>query len=283
MGFYFCRSKGLKQRPLSGLLNKQQQQQTWGAGGVNKHGKADKSERSRHLRSLAPYHRRSISSQMAPDSDLNLALPRNSKLSSVCSSTAPTMVNNGAASTSGIPHLQNNVSTSGGSGGGGGIPADSPHSAAPSPLMASQSQPSISQNGDPTMPTLSPHPPPKNAERDAAGSESKPALQNVATSAGVGRTNNNGSAAVPILPAAVATGKLSTERQISPAAVETSVRVECTNEWVDQQHQKLANGRLNLKRPILPPLFDGEDEEELVTKSFYEYPLDTMLVYLVTR
>ena len=46
--------------------------------------------------------------------------------------------------------------------------ADSPHSAAPSPLLASQpSQPTVSHNGDPTMPTLSPHPPSK-LEKDAS-------------------------------------------------------------------------------------------------------------------
>jgi len=169
---------------LKARANAANKQLPAGGGLSAKHGKSDKNDRSGHARSFAPYHRRTtvttsteLSSSVAVSvtSDMDFALPTAS------------------GSSKGIPLLRNTV----GSGGLGGVNPDSPHSTAPSPLMASQTQPSVSQNCDPMMPTLSPHPPSKNDTKDGGGGGGGGGGHEMKTGGVAGGMNSLGSSDAP--------------------------------------------------------------------------------------
>ena len=174
--------------------------------------------------------------------------------------------------------------------GSGGLPAlrngvfeqqsvDSPHSAAPSPLMVPQIQPSTSHNGDPTMPTLSPHPPPaKHPDKDASNGPGD------LHDAGLATTTNVGVVSAPVSVAESADTEPKSEGFLSPPYSNgtpgggVGVKTEAEERWLDVQQQQRQPARqerrpvelLLLKRPLLPTN-SYDDDTELITESLYDF------------
>ena len=230
----------MRGRPPSGAAGKQNQAQVSGSG---KHGKSpgERPEKmSRHARGYAPYHRRLTftSRNLAP------------------SASASSM---DVASLSGLKSTSLHGGASGGPSHGTTAAADSPHSAAPSPLTATQAQqPSGNPVADPPMPTLSPHPPPKHEPRDT--------LSSLLTSGNQPDTENPGAVA--------AGGRLSSSANAGEHKFGGGIHV--ADSGVEQRLPQLRCPRTEPKRPILTPMFDGENDEELVTTSFYDYSPDSV-------
>ncbi len=186
-------------------------------------------------------------------------------------------------------------------------PIDSPHSAAPSPLVASQSQPSQVNNGDPTMPTLSPHPPVIKEEKPAVSSSVAPPPESQDASGGVTSTPSTGG---PSTPGACATpgsslsgaslpngtlttlvnattvpsdmfsnskgpqgpnqNSLLTAKSELAALLMDTVKVENVNCWLDSEKAKTGlNG--GLKRPLLPSKGYDDSQDELITEALYDF------------
>ena len=185
-------------------------------------------------------------------------------------------------------------------------PIDSPHSAAPSPLVASQSQPSQVTNGDPTMPTLSPHPPIIKDEKlvmvgssaplesqDGPGATSTPSTVGPSTpgaSTTPGGSSLSGSSMpngtlTPMVNGNAMPGDLFTNSKGSTgpgtntlltakselaALLMDTVKVENVNCWLDSEKAKSGmNG--GLKRPILPGKSYDDAQDELVTETLYDF------------
>jgi len=163
-----------------------------------------------------------------------------------------------ASLTLGLSH----VGPAGGQGHGApATAADSPHSAAPSPLTATQApQPAGNPVADPPMPTLSPHPPPKHDSRDTlsgllmSGSQSD--VENSVAAATWGRMGSSGN---------------SGDRKFGGGGIQAAA-----SGAVEQRLTQLRCPRTEPKRPVLAPMFDGENDEELVTTSFYDYSPDSV-------
>ena len=159
--------------------------------------------------------------------------------------------------------LKSGLSHVGASGGqaphGAAAAADSPHSAAPSPLTATHAQqPSGNPVADPPMPTLSPHPPPKHESRDT--------LSGLLTSGNQSDAENpNAAAAWSRLTSSANAG----ERKFGGG-------MHATDNAGEQRLTQLRCPRTELKKPALTPMFDGENDEELVTTSFYDYSPDSV-------
>jgi len=137
--------------------------------------------------------------------------------------------------------------------------ADSPHSAAPSPLTATHAQqPAGNPVADPPMPTLSPHPPLKPESRDT--------LSSLLTSGNQSDAEN---------PNAVATGgRLSLSASAGEHKFGGGINV--VDSVAEQRLPQLRCLRAEPKKPVLTPMFDGENDEELVTTSFYDYSPDSV-------
>lgn len=143
---------------------------------------------------------------------------------------------------------------------GAAAAADSPHSAAPSPLTATLAQqPAGNAVADPPMPTLSPHPPPKHDSRDTLSSLLSSGNQSDAD-------NPNVVAAAGRLASAASGG----EHKFSGGIRSADSGAE------NQLQQRLRGPRIEPKKPVLMPMFDGENDEELVTNSFYDYSPDSV-------
>lgn len=148
---------------------------------------------------------------------------------------------------------------------------DSPASNAPSPLVEpyNQQMDSASNSGDPTMPTLSPHPPSKTGEKEQSA---KPQTTE-SLSAGV---NNNSSALVN----GVTTENVFPKPHIQVAPKTENVTSPCSwnqqtlentkaniNSWLRSQQKQVEDK--GLKRPSLPSVHN--DSDELVTDSLYNF------------
>lgn len=214
---------------------------------------------SRHLqRSLVPYHRRMSGARemMQPSaaaaSGIDFPLLRNVK-----ASLAHTSVS--ASST------HSHQST---------VMVDSPHSAAPSPLTASTQaqQPSVNQAADPTMPTLSPHPPSKQSAAEHRDGQEVFGAPNKLSATDTAEVVSSGSHAMPGVRTLLASAGtlVKSERQFGDSGA-----VGVFRDHADQRQFKL---RLNFepRKPMLKPMFEGDDDEELVTTSLYEYSLDAV-------
>lgn len=215
------------------MAGKQSQVQVSGSG---KHGKSpgERPEKtSRHGRGYAPYHRR---------------------LTFATRDAAPSV---DVTSLSGLK--ASSLGVGGGPSHGAATTADSPHSAAPSPLTATQAQqPPGNPVADPPMPTLSPHPPPKHESRDT--------LSSLLTS------GNQPDAERP--SAATAGGRLSSSANAGEHKFSGNMHV--VDGGAEQRLPQLRCPRTEPKRPVLTPMFDGENDEELVTTSFYDYSPDSV-------
>lgn len=283
---------------MSDLLNKQQ-------GGFLSSGRPSKGEKSdktdkdrpRHLqRSFAPYHRRSVCQDVDSTTalEMDFALPQNLSSNSLKLSTS-------AAAEPSLPFGRGSSGT--GSGGQVGT-ADSPHSGVPSPLISSQTQPSVNQNCDPTMPTLSPHPLPSKSERDAGQSTRVKDCQDLNASCGSSSTASSmvlsagdydgvkglsttatdklekqTSVVGGIGGAADGSGDLEDQTMKLTLGGVRQMKKEAFKTWQEDQAEKLAKFTL-LKRPNLPLLFEDEDAEETKTgmMRLYDYPPDSVYV-----
>ena len=298
-----------------------------GPGIMNKHSKGEKGDKpekdkSRHSRGAAPFHRRSsrpMDEMYQHDMDYMMTQgppppcggagvynsPPSYKTSPGASGAGqPSSAPSGGS----LPQLPNTSSGcgvgfgshGGGSGGGGGGGVDSPHSGeAPSPLVALQIG-SVAQmgGGDPTMPTLSPHPPSKNADKDlntsghmASESQDLNSTGNSAASA-VASANNSmssapggsgGAAPADSFVSGSKGGRSSGNSSHKPGDVmgsppyqnglqdsHTTVKVEGITTWLNSQLDKQAYP-LALKRPALPVNGYDQANSELVTESLYNF------------
>lgn len=234
------RSKVLRGRPPSAVAGKQSQTQVSGSG---KHGKSpgERPEKvSRHARGYAPYHRRLTFATREMASSASVSAMDVTSLSALKS----TSLHSGA---------------SGGQTHGATTAADSPHSAAPSPLTVTQAQqPPGNPVADPPMPTLSPHPPPKHENRDT--------LSSLLTSGSQSDADNpNAPAAGSHLSSSANAG----EHKFGGG-------MHAADSSAEQRLPQLRCPRTEPKRPVLMPMFDGENDEELVTTSFYDYSPDSV-------
>jgi hypothetical protein len=146
---------------------------------------------------------------------------------------------------------------------------DSPHSGgAPSPLAAPQVAPSANpNNADMTMPTLSPHPPSKNASADK-----DPSQQHSENHTGAA-TSASSQAAVSAAsaPGDIVTVVSSSKHSGPSASSEGSmVTVSTLTPWLDSQLLKHSRP-LPLKRPALPINGYDQTHAELVTESLYNF------------
>ncbi len=182
-------------------------------------------------------------------------------------------------------------------------PIESPHSAAPSPLVASQSQPSqVPNGGDPTMPTLSPHPPVIKEEKVTPGPGAATESQDGTTARCTTPSNTGPSTpgATPgpsltagTLPNGTLTSMVNgttvpgdmfanskgsqgfnpttlTPKSELAALLTDTVKVENVNCWLDSEKAKTgANG--GLKRPLLPAKGYDDDQDEFVSESLYDF------------
>jgi hypothetical protein len=230
---------------------------TQSMGGTVKHVGDRQDKSSRHSqRSFAPYHRR-IS--MARDNvqspvtcGVDFPLQRNIK--------AYVAHNSGTAASATLQSAA--------------LVADSPHSAAPSPLTATQAQqPPVNQAADPTMPTLSPHPPPKpnltdvRDGQEAFSASGKPSVTDCTDAGSGGSVGAGGGKLIP--PSAGNAVKM--ERLTGEGGPVTVL-----GDHADQRHHLKLRPSSEPKKPMLKPMFEGDDDEELVTTSFYEYAVDAV-------
>ena len=291
------RSKGNKPRP--GSLNKGGST----SGGSGKHGKGERTEKlekqlSRHgHRGAIPFHRRSPVADELLLQDIDMVTTQrmaNPAFSSASSSTnnfkgATTVAAGSAAavpSNTSLPQLHNTTATTpaGVSGVGGDQSLDSPHSAAPSPLDASHSAPSLSQNTDPTMPTLSPHPP---ATKNDGGGGSVVKLENNSASNTKQNESQDASAggagaATTTTPGGAAAGDIYTKTPGSVAKSENFTspyqsnvgdsKMDSVSHWVDSHRPPTEQFGI-IKRPTLKKrdYEEGEMAEELPTESLYDF------------
>ena len=217
--------------------------------GSNKHGKVNKMEKERvRTSNSTPYHRRSAG-QVSSKMDFRMLQNSGTKLS--------------ASQGTSVPHLKNAVC-------GGELHSDSPHSAAPSPLTVSQTHTSLTQNIDPTMPTLSPHLPPESNSpatnpdlpKDITGNQN---MQNFASNATVPEVKP---------PIAIKTEIVSVPMTEGLHTNPYKVELGTLRNRIVQTTSRLTKPA-PLKRPILSEMFEAEDEEELQTLSFYDYNSET--------
>jgi len=234
------RSKGVRGRPPSGVAGKQGQVQVSGSGKYGKSPGERPEKMSRHARGYAPYHRRLTfaAREAAPAA------------SASCMDVA---------SLNGLKSVSLHGSASSGQTHGATTAADSPHSAAPSPLTATQAQqPPGNPVADPPMPTLSPHPPLKHENRDTLSSLLTSGNQSDAENASVAATG----------------GRLSSSANAGEHKFGGGILV--ADGGVEQRLPQLRCLRNEPKKPVLTPMFDGENDEELVTTSFYDYSPDSV-------
>ncbi len=231
-------------------------QQKSSGQGTNKHSKdgSDKPEKikGRHGRNSIAFHRRSTLTDDILQHEVDLVTQR-------------------------IPNVYGGFKTPVQGPPGGGIPSlrntsfgeqsvDSPHSAAPSPLVATQIAPSVNQNTDPTMPTLSPHPPTKNSDKDlnssmtsSTGDPAENSHNNSTTTNGTDVYNKQPQSAskqenfTSIFPQQNGIDHIKQE----PGSMATNMH----------KHSELKG----LKRPVLPTKGYEERDEELITESLYDY------------
>lgn len=238
----------------------------WAAGNVKHFG--DRSDKtSRHaVRSSAPYHRRLSLTAGVAASQLATSSTNLSDFPSLRNLKVPAL--HGSSSTSSNTQILASV-----------LLADSPHSAAPSPLTATPiQQPPANQAADPMMPTLSPHPPLKLHGADARDNRGESCGTNVkiqaSESADLSVANSNiGSAGARSLglPGGVV---IKTEQQLfgEYGGMGSSV----PGEAMPTRQLARLRSRAEPRRPMLKAMFEGEDDEELVTSSFYQYSLDSL-------
>lgn len=153
------------------LKNKQRSgnQQKGLTGPGSKHQKGEKGDKEkdkmRYARNMTPFHRRSpLSEDMLMHDYDNIIVQRG--MNEMPFSNFKTQ-----GSTPQMGQFNRTTSYDNNSGG-------SPHSGAPSPLVASHSQPSDGHSAsDPTMPTLSPHPPSKHDKEHGVVGDPRNAAQ----------------------------------------------------------------------------------------------------------
>jgi len=109
------------------------------------------------------------------------------------------------------------------------------------------------------MPTLSPHPPPKHENRTDT-------LSSLLTSGNQSDNENPGAAAT--------VGRLSLSTNAGEHKFGGGIHVSDSN--AELQLPQLRCPHTEPRKPVLTPMFDGENDEELVTTSFYDYSPDSV-------
>ena len=232
--------------------------------------KGEKAEKGRHAaRSMASFHQR-----VAHNVDM-IRHDVDASMDTMSVSLQKGAVNAHAGGN--LPPLRNGIFEQQG--------VDSPHSAAPSPLMASQIQPSVSHNGDPTMPTLSPHPPLKHGDKEGSmgpGDLHEAGLATTTVVAPAQQADMSNKAPTP--------GDPKPESFLSPpysngtADGGVCAKTENVDRWLEVQPQQRQQALLLqqhqqqrrhaefslLKRPLLPTN-SYDDDTELVTNSLYDF------------
>ena len=243
--------------------------------------KGDKLERqhSRFLRTT-PFHRRTQTMEDFMHHDMDTFMPRGPPSTGCVGNSGVTQVGAGATAPVQPISTSDNVNIN-------SVGLESPASIAPSPLEDSHNQNQL-ENGasmDPTMPTLSPHPPVlKHTEKDSSllkhqvqSDQNTNANTNNSNSNIVNNSIVNGvTSESGLYPKSLNMSVLKTENLTSLNSVPYSwnqpvlenTKANNINSWLRSQ-QKQVDYSKGFKRPILPTL-DGDDEE-LITETLYNF------------
>ena len=232
----------------------------------------EKAEKGRHAtaRKVASFHQRSTGNVGMIRHDVDMSM----EAAAVSAQNSKAATNDLGGSGGGLPALRNGVFEQ--------QSVDSPHSAAPSPLMVPQIQPSVSHNGDPTMPTLSPHPPPA-IHPDKEGSTGPGDLHEAGlatttiTNAGVASNPVSVGESADTEPTPKSEGFLSPPYSNGIPGGGVCAKTEAEERWLDiQQQQRQPTQQRRqvelslLKRPLLPTN-SYDDDTELITESLYDF------------
>ena len=237
MTIHYFRLKG-KNRSYLGAQNKEKPFS--GNSKYLKLEKGDKSDKQQSKHSRVPFYRRTVTSDDL-HLDVDVVMTRN-PVQTLASFKGPVQ----ACNSSSLPALRTTNYEN--------AADESPRSTAPSPLAVLQ--PSVPQSAsDPTMPTLSPHPPPKvSGDKD---------LSHVESHAHAPVTVPNGDQfSKPTLPPKPVAEYQSTYQ--SSSLLET----KCERSWLDVS---LKPSELPpVKRPGLP-VSSFDDEDEYTCNSLYDF------------
>ena len=236
-----------------------------GGGSGKKGDKGLERQQSRILRSTA-FHRRHQVHDDLLQYDVDMFMPPHvAAPAAACVPPSGAPAQTGAGNSQGSQVVMNNS--------GGEVVAssmDSPASNAPSPLVEpyNQQMDSASNSGDPTMPTLSPHPPSKTGEKDqSAKTQTTESLNasgtnNSAIVNGVSSDNVFTKPHVHVAPKAEnVTSPYSWNQQ---TLENTKANI---NSWLRSQQKQVEDK--GLKRPSLPTVHS--DSDEIVTDSLYNF------------
>lgn len=229
-----------------------------GAGSGKKGEKGLERQQSRILRSM-PFHRRNQMNDDFLHYDVDMFMPQVAAPNTACvpPSGAPTQ---GVGNSQGSQVVMNN------SGEVVASSMDSPASNAPSPLVEPYNQQMDSaSNVDPTMPTLSPHPPSKTGEKDTSA---KPQTTESLTTNNSALVNGVATDNVFTKPHIHVTNK--PENATSPYSwnQQTLENTKANiNSWLRSQQRQVEDK--GLKRPSLPSVHS--DSDEIVTDSLYNF------------
>ena len=249
------RLRAPKNKPGAGSQGK-------GGGSGKKGEKGLERQQSRILRSM-PFHRRHQINDDLLQYDVDMFMPHVAAPNAACvpPSGPPAQ---GVGNSQGSQVVMNNS---------GEVVAsnmDSPASNAPSPLVEpyNQQMDSASNSGDPTMPTLSPHPPSKTGEKDQS------AKTQTTESLNTNVTNNsalvNGVAPENVFTKPHIHVAPKTENVTSPYSwnQQTLENTKANiNSWLRSQQRQVEDK--GLKRPSLPTVHS--DSDEIVTDSLYNF------------
>ena len=229
-----------------------------GGGSGKKGEKGLERQQSRILRST-PFHRRHQINDDLLQYDVDMFMPH------VAASTAACVPPSGTSSAQGVGNSQGSQVVMNNAGEVVASSMDSPASNAPSPLVEpyNQQMDSASNSGDPTMPTLSPHPPSKTGEKDQSAKTQ--ATESLHTSG----TNNS----------ALVNG-VTSDSVFTKPHVHVAPKAENVTSPYSWNQQTLENTKANinswlrsqdkgLKRPSLPTVHS--DSDEIVTDSLYNF------------
>lgn len=255
-----CRLRG-KNKSSSGLSGKQLEKK--------KSDKMLERQQSRLTRST-PFHRRNQTIDEFVHYDMDMFMPRMSSNAAVTLNAPGVQV----ASAGSTPNQQSQSQVNGNSETGNvNTSIESPPSNAPSPLEDSHNHTHLENvaSMDPTMPTLSPHPPVlKSTEKEV------PKISQIDSTISQNVNNNNSSVPVNSVTSDSTFHKPHTVLKLENNSVSHQLswnqqpleRVKANmNSWLKSQQKQVDHK--SFKRPCLPTL-DG-DQDELVTDSLYNF------------
>ena len=204
-----------------------------------------------------PFHRRNQINEDFFHFDVDMFMPQVASTNTSCVPPSGASTQGGVGNSQGSQVVMNagEVVTS----------MDSPASNAPSPLVEPYNQQVDSaHNSDPTMPTLSPHPPSKTGEKDASA-KTQTTESLTANSALVNGVASDNVFTKPHIHVTTKAENVTSPYSWNQQTLEnTKANI---NSWLRSQQKQVEHK--GLKRPSLPSV--QNDSDELVTDSLYNF------------